>query len=94
MISGLVEAGAYVKEIGLGPTQCFILRATTTAELGIMVTGSHNPKNHNGFKIVMNNRPFFGSDILNLQNEAADYSLNREKGNEEKFNVKEIYSNF
>ena len=35
-----------------------------------MVTGSHNPKNHNGFKIVMNNKPFFGIDILNLQNEA------------------------
>lgn len=95
LISGLVEAGAYVKEIGLGPTPMLYFACyNNEAELGIMVTGSHNPKNHNGFKIVMNNRPFFGSDILNLQNEAADYSLNREKGNEEKFNVKEIYSNF
>ena len=34
-----------------------------------MVTGSHNPKNYNGFKIVLNNMPFFGKTLKNYQNE-------------------------
>ena len=34
---------------------------------GIIVTGSHNPKTHNGFKIVHNNSPFFGEDLQNLK---------------------------
>ena len=58
LISGLIETGAYVKEIGLGPTPMLYFSCyKNEAELGIMVTGSHNPKNHNGFKIVMNNKP-------------------------------------
>jgi len=33
---------------------------------GIMITGSHNPKNYNGFKIVINDSPISGLEILNL----------------------------
>ena len=33
---------------------------------GIMITGSHNPKNYNGFKIVINDSPISGVEILNL----------------------------
>ena len=55
-----------VNEIGLVPTpllyySCFEL----VADGGIIVTGSHNPKNHNGFKIVLNDKPFFGKNLIN-----------------------------
>tara|TARA_B100001121_G_scaffold58188_1_gene51375 strand:+ start:9712 stop:11085 length:1374 start_codon:yes stop_codon:yes gene_type:complete len=33
---------------------------------GIMITGSHNPKNYNGFKVVINDSPISGLEILNL----------------------------
>ena len=53
LIKGLVDSGVNVNEIGLVPTpllyySCFEL----VANGGIIVTGSHNPKEHNGFKIV------------------------------------------
>ena len=41
-------------------------------DAGIMLTGSHNPKNHNGFKIGLKERPFYGDDIVNLAKIAAD----------------------
>ena len=51
LIKGLIDSGVNVNEIGLVPTpllyySCFEL----VADGGIIVTGSHNPKNHNGFK--------------------------------------------
>ena len=33
---------------------------------GVMITGSHNPKNYNGFKIVINDMPVSGIEMLNL----------------------------
>ena len=35
-------------------------------DAAIMVTGSHNPKNHNGFKIVLKNKSFYGKKIQKL----------------------------
>ena len=95
LIKGLIDSGAFVKEIGLGPTpmlyySCF----KNEAELGIMVTGSHNPKDHNGFKIVLNNKPFFGSDILALQKSANRYEISQSKGYKEHFRIKKDYLNF
>ena len=64
----------HVNEIGLCPTpllyfSCFEL----SAKGGIIVTGSHNPKNHNGFKIVLENMPFFGKDLLGISKDAKGF---------------------
>ena len=42
---------------------------------GIIVTGSHNPKTHNGFKIVYNNLPFFGKDLQRLKKDAEQFEF-------------------
>jgi len=56
-----------VVDIGCGPTpMLYFASMKLNADAGIMVTGSHNPKNHNGFKIVLNNKSFFGNDIKRL----------------------------
>ena len=39
-----------------------------------MITGSHNPKNYNGFKIVINDSPVSGTEILNLISNKRNYS--------------------
>jgi phosphomannomutase len=64
---GLVATGCQVRRVGRGPTPMLYYGAKVRdAHGGIMITGSHNPPNHNGFKLVLGNRPFFGPDIKDL----------------------------
>ena len=64
---GLQKAGCDVYRIGIGPTpMLYFASQYFSADGAIQVTGSHNPKNHNGFKIVSNQNSFFGNDILKL----------------------------
>ncbi|MDF1747694.1 MAG: phosphomannomutase/phosphoglucomutase [Alphaproteobacteria bacterium] len=65
---GLASCGLYVLRIGLVPTPCLYFAAKMLkASLGIMVTGSHNPPEYNGFKIVLNSMPFYGPEIQRLR---------------------------
>src|ERR1700686_1903704 len=67
LIEGLMASGAEVVSIGLGPTPLLYFAAFTGPTDGaVMVTGSHNPSNYNGFKMLLGKKPFFGKDILNL----------------------------
>lgn len=69
---GLASCGLYVLRIGLVPTPCLYFTAKTlNASLGIMVTGSHNPPEYNGFKIVLNGMPFYGEEIRRLRDLAS-----------------------
>ena len=67
LIDGLVTAGGKVLDIGCGPTpMLYFAGVTLQCDGAIQVTGSHNPPTHNGFKMVMNGRSFFGEDIQQL----------------------------
>ena len=67
LIEGLVESGMDVVSIGLGPTPMLYFAAFTEDTDGaVMVTGSHNPSNYNGFKMMLGKKPFFGPAILDL----------------------------
>lgn len=67
LVRGLSESGLRVNTIGLGPTPLlYFSTAATDAAAGVMVTGSHNPPNFNGFKLVLNGKPFFGERIQHL----------------------------
>lgn len=77
LIRGITDCGINVVDIGLGPTPMLYYAAKSMdATGGVMVTGSHNPKDHNGFKFVLNNGPFFGRDIQSLREigEAGDFA--------------------
>ena len=64
---GLKKSGCEVYRIGLGPTPMLYFASHYYKSDGaIQVTGSHNPKNYNGFKIVLNQNSFFGDDIQKL----------------------------
>ena len=73
LIAGLVAGGVDVRRIGLGPTPLLYYAVASAPEVhgGIEVTGSHNPKDHNGFKMDLGGQPFFGNDILDLGRIAA-----------------------
>ena len=64
---GLKASGMEVLRVGRGPTPMLYYAATTLETDGcIMVTGSHNPPNYNGFKMMLGRKPFFGAQIQQL----------------------------
>src|SRR5579862_9366603 len=64
LVEGLAAGGADVVRIGLGPTpMLYFAAATLPVDGGIMVTGSHNPAEHNGFKLVIGGKPFYADAI-------------------------------
>lgn len=72
LIEGLTAAGVDVVRIGMGPTpMLYFAEATLPVDGGIQITGSHNPAEYNGFKMVLQHLPFFGADIQKLGQMAA-----------------------
>ncbi|MES2442171.1 MAG: phosphomannomutase/phosphoglucomutase [Pseudomonadota bacterium] len=73
LVEGLTASGCDVVRVGMGPTpMLYYAEATLEVDGGIQITGSHNPGNYNGFKMVMQHRPFFGEDIQTLGRMAAE----------------------
>jgi phosphomannomutase len=65
--NGLRASGIDVVNIGLGPTPMLYYTATTMETGGaVMVTGSHNPPDYNGFKMMLGRKPFFGAQIQDI----------------------------
>jgi phosphomannomutase len=73
LVEGLTASGCDVVRIGMGPTPMLYYAEASSAQVdgGIQITGSHNPPNYNGFKMVFEGRPFFGADIQRLGQLAA-----------------------
>jgi phosphomannomutase len=73
LIEGLTASGVDVVRIGMGPTpMLYYAEATLEVDGGIEITGSHNPADYNGFKMVLQHKPFFGEDIQKLGVMAAE----------------------
>ena len=68
LVEGLTAAGCDVRRIGMSATPMLYYAEASAEEVdgGIQITGSHNPANYNGFKMVFLGRPFFGEDIQRL----------------------------
>jgi len=67
LVEGLAAGGADVVRIGRGPTpMLYFAAATLGVDGGVMVTGSHNPPDHNGFKMVLGGKPFYAEQIQEL----------------------------
>jgi phosphomannomutase len=67
LIQGLVEAGIEVIDVGQVTTPMLYFAASTLCQSGIQVTGSHNPKDYNGFKMVLGGRAIYGDEIQGLR---------------------------
>ena len=80
LIRGLVAAGVEVIDIGLATTPMLYFAAATLCRSGIQVTGSHNPKDYNGFKMVLAGRAIYGEDIQALRRTMETESHLRAEG--------------
>lgn len=72
LVRGLNESGVDVVRVGLGPTpMLYFAAAELSVDGGIMITGSHNPADYNGFKMVLGGNAFYGQDIQGVGKMAA-----------------------
>jgi phosphomannomutase len=73
LVQGLCDSGIAVRRIGLAATPLLYYAVASAEDVdgGIEITGSHNPKDHNGFKMDLGGQPFFGDDIVELGRIAA-----------------------
>jgi phosphomannomutase len=79
LVAGLKASGMQVVRIGRGPTPMLYYAATTLKTGGaVMLTGSHNPPDYNGFKMVLRGKPFFGARITGIGRMAAAGDVVRE----------------
>jgi phosphomannomutase len=92
LVEGLRESGIDVVRVGLGPTPMLYFAVHTLGvDGGIMVTGSHNPPTHNGFKLMLGKKPFFAGDIQRLGKIAAAGQFPRGAGAVREHPVLEAY---
>ncbi|MEY4364084.1 MAG: hypothetical protein RLZZ24_1436 [Pseudomonadota bacterium] len=92
LIDGLVEAGIDVIDIGMVTTPMLYFAAHTLCQSGIQITGSHNPKDYNGFKMVLGGRAIYGDEILGLRDIMRDETWQlRDGGQVRTHDVSEAY---
>ena len=92
---GMVDAGAKVINVGLGPSpMLYFAVRSMNLDGGVMVTGSHNPSHHNGFKMMYSKDPLFGEEIQHLGSISENGGFaNNPNGSSESKEIKEDYIN-
>ncbi|HEY6433815.1 MAG TPA: phosphomannomutase/phosphoglucomutase [Acetobacteraceae bacterium] len=93
LVEGLVACGLDVLRVGRGPTPMLYYAATTLETDGaVMVTGSHNPPDYNGFKMMLGRKPFYGQQIRDLGAKAAAGDVVAEAaGTEQTIDLRDAY---
>jgi len=94
LIRGLNEGGIDVMQIGMGPSpMLYFATHDLDVDGGIQVTGSHNPAEYNGFKLLLKGRSVFGQEIQALGQRAADGNWSEGSGTVEEVDIREAYVN-
>jgi len=92
MVEGLASTGLKVFRIGLGPTpMLYFATRDLNADAGVMITGSHNPPEYNGIKMMLGKGPVYGTMIQELGRiaGAGDYAVGA--GSSERIDVQDRY---
>ena len=92
LTKGLMETGIHVTSIGLGPSPMlyFAVKHLKT-DAGIMITGSHNPSDYNGFKMSLQKSSIYGDTILGIGDIAANGDFEMGAGTLKTIDIKEEY---
>ena len=92
LIKGLLGTGINVENVGLGPTpMLYFAVKNSKADAGIMVTGSHNPPDYNGFKMTLLNAPIFGEKIQEIGAVSAAGDFEVGEGERTDIDIREQY---
>ncbi|MGE4535285.1 phosphomannomutase/phosphoglucomutase [Halomonas sp.] len=93
LVRGLTAAGRDVIDIGMVPTPVlyFATHALDGTASGVMVTGSHNPPDYNGFKIVLAGETLSGDAITALHTRIVEGDLTEGEGGVRQVDVRDAY---
>ena len=92
LIRGLTASGCNVLDAGQGPTPLlYFAMQTQPVQAGVMVTGSHNPPDYNGFKIVVGERVLDGQELQALRQRMLEGPLRQGKGSVEQVRLHDSY---
>ncbi len=92
LIKGLRHAGANITNVGLGPTPMLYFSVKhRKADAGIMITGSHNPPDYNGFKMTLYKEPVFGETIQHIGDIAASGEFTKGVGSVQEIDIRAEY---
>jgi phosphomannomutase len=92
LVRGLTEGGLDVVRIGMSSSpMLYFAVATLDVHGGIQVTGSHNPADYNGFKMLLNGRSVFGTEIQDLGRRATEGDWSAGQGKVEETDVTDAY---
>jgi len=92
LVRGLTESGVDVIRTGLGPTpMLYFAEATLGVDGGVQITGSHNPADYNGFKMVLGHKPFFAGQIQSIGTMAAEGDWEEGKGSVGDADIEDTY---
>jgi len=93
LIRGLTEGGIDVVQVGMGPSpMLYFATHYLDVDGGIQVTGSHNPANYNGFKLLLKGRSVFGKEIQAIGERAARGAWSKGSGSIEEVDIREAYA--
>jgi phosphomannomutase len=93
LVRGLTEGGIEAVLIGMGPSpMLYFATHYLDVEGGIQVTGSHNPADYNGFKLLLKGRSVFGQEIQALGQRAASGHWSEGYGRTEEVDIREAYA--
>src|SRR4051795_4526179 len=92
LIRGLTEGGINVTQVGMGPSpMLYFATHYLDVDGGIQVTGSHNPADYNGFKLLLKGRSVFGQEIQALGRRSASGQWSDGSGSVEEVDIREAY---
>jgi phosphomannomutase len=92
LVRGLTEGGIDVVLIGMGPSpMLYFATYYLDVDGGLQVTGSHNPANYNGFKLLLKGRSVFGQEIQSIGQRAARGEWSHGTGSTEEVDIREAY---
>jgi phosphomannomutase len=93
LIRGLSEGGVDVVQIGMGPSpMLYFATHYLDVDGGVQVTGSHNPADYNGFKLLLKGRSVFGREIQAMGERSARGDWSSGAGNVEEVDIRQAYA--
>jgi phosphomannomutase len=92
LVRGLTEGGLDIVRVGMGPSpMLYFATYHLDVDGGIQVTGSHNPADYNGFKLLLKGRSVFGGEIQEIGRRAASGHWTDGAGTVAEADIREAY---